>query len=221
MIFAQTSYATVLLTGDMDIRYKNIDFERQETELHAIGISLKKVFADKMGDRLTLFLLAETMHNFKENRVDQGYLQYKGPLGKWNITLGRYRLPYGLLPNYSAKRLLINTIEDEVIGFHSDNGLQLSGVLKNFDYAISLSQGVGHVFKPIDTNNNGLISFRVGYQGADFEDWRIGLSGLSGRITQETHNKSEVLNKKLFGVDLIKYSGPLVLRGEISFGEGR
>lgn len=48
---------------------------------------------------------------------------YKGPLGRWNIRLGRYRLPYGLVSNYSTDRVLIQGIEEEAIGFCADNGL--------------------------------------------------------------------------------------------------
>lgn len=217
LVFTAQPQATLFFTGDLDLRYKNIDFNKNEFELYVAGISLRKVFADKMGDRIILFLLAETMHNFDETMIDQGYFQYKGPLGKWNIILGRYRLPYGLLSNYSTERLLITTVENETIGFSSDNGLQLSGTIKNFDYAISLSQGVGQVFRQIDIDNNGMISFRVGYQGIDFEDFRIGLSGLIGKIIQEAPN--DVLNKKLLGVDIIKYSGPLVFRSEFSLGK--
>lgn len=218
-LFINQSKATTFVTGDIDLRYRDFNFKRGELELHAVSFSLRKTFADKFGDRMILFLLVEAMHNFKEGIIDQAYLQYKGPLGKWNITLGRYRLPYGLLPNYSTERLLITTIEDETIGICSDNGLQLSGVIGDFDYAISLSQGVGQAFKPINIGNQGLISFRVGYQGVDFEALGIGLSGLLGKIAPRIDNEDRILNKRLLGVDLIKYWGQLALRGELSFGE--
>jgi len=219
VLLVEQSQASLLFTTDMDLRYHNTDFTEHKAELHTIGVSFRKIFADEMGDRIILFLLAETMHNFKENMIDQGYLQYKGPLGKWNITLGRYRLPFGLLANYSTDRLLIKTIEYETIGFCSDNGLQISGILKDFDYAISLSQGVGKHFKSIDIDNQGLITFRVGYQGVDFEDFRIGLSGLTGKIYQEVDDKVGILNKKLLAIDIIKYSGRLVARSEFSYGK--
>ncbi|MFQ3675039.1 MAG: hypothetical protein SNJ64_00670 [Endomicrobiia bacterium] len=211
--------ANLLLTTDFDGRYKYVSFDESELHLHAIGVSLRKTFADKLGDRLTLFLLAETMHNFKKTMIDQGYVQYKGPLGKWNITLGRYRLPFGLLPDYSTNRLLITTVESETIGLSSDNGLQLSGTIKDFDYAISLSQGIGQKFKSIDKDKNGLVSFRLGYQGVDFEDFKVGISGLFGKIISDENNDSSVLNKKLLSIDLTKYSGRRVFRGEFSFGE--
>jgi hypothetical protein len=214
-IFAPPASATLFITADKDLRYSDDEFK-----VEALGLSLRKVFADEQGDRIILFTFIDSMHNFQETMLEQAYLQYKGPLGKWNLILGRYLLPFGLMPNYSTKRLLIESLEHEMIGIRSDQGVQLSGVIKDFDYAISLSQGVG-VRRWTDIDNDWLITIRVGYQGVDFEDLRIGLSGLLGRVLpDEIHSMGEVPKyKQLLALDLIKYYGPLVWRGELTYGE--
>lgn len=211
--FTKVVDATFFLSADSDLRYRSMD---DEFKVEALGLSLRKVVSDKKGDRFVFFTLLEAMHNFEEVMLDQAYLMYKGPLGKWNITAGRYRLPFGLLPNYSTERLLIKTLEHKTIGIESDNGLLLSGVLKDYDYAFSISQGVG-TEKWRDIDNNKLFTFRIGCEGDDFEDLRVGFSGLLGEVMYE-HNK-EILYKKLLAVDMIKYAGQAVLRSEISFGE--
>lgn len=222
LLFVVTSKASasLSLTADMDSRYQNTDFEEDELKVEAVGLSLKKVFSDAQGDRVILFTLLDAMDNFREVMVDQGYVQYKGPMGRWNIILGRYIAPFGLLPNYSTKRLLIKTLEYETAGLSSDSGLQVSGVLKDFDYAVSLSQGTG-ANRWADIDNEQVVSFRIGRQGADFEDLRVGLSGFLGRVMPDkTHGKTgSAAYKKLLAVDLIKYHGPMVARAEITVGE--
>ena len=214
-IFARPAEATLFVTADKDLRYSDDEFKAE-----ALGLILRKVFADQRGDRIILFTGIDSMHNFKETHLEQAYIQYKGPLGRWNLTAGRYLLPFGLLPNYSTKRLLIESLEYETIGLRYDTGLQLSGVLKDFDYAISLSQGVG-IGRWTDIDNEELITFRIGYQGVDFEDLRIGLSGLVGRVRPDKmHGRGGSSKyKQLLALDLIKYHGLLVWRAELTYGE--
>ena len=221
-LFVGTSrvFASLSLTADLDSRYENTDFEDGEAKVEALGLSLKKVFADDKGDRIILFTLLDAMDNFREVMVDQAYVQYKGPMGKWNIILGRYIVPFGLLPNYSTKRLLIKTLEYDTLGLNSDSGLQVSGVIQDFDYAFSLSQGTG-TNRWADIDNEPVVSFRLGRQGADFEDVRVGLSGFWGRVMPDkTHGElGPAAYKKLLAIDLIKYQGPMVARAEITVGE--
>ncbi len=214
-IFVQSAEAALFITADKDLRYQDDKFK-----VEALGLSLRKVFADERGDRIILFTQIDSMHDFQETMLEQVYIQYKGPLGRWNLTAGRYILPFGLLPNYRSKRLLIDTLEYETIGIGFDNGLQLSGVLKNFDYAISVSQGVG-VRRWTDIDNDGLITARVGYQGVDFEDLRVGFSALSGRaLSDKIHNPMKHSKyKNLVALDLTKYYGLMAWRGELTFGE--
>lgn len=215
LVFSPPAKAVLFFTADVDLRYSDDEFEAE-----ALGLSLRKVFADERGDRIILFTLIDSMHNFQETILGQAYIQYKGPLGRWNLTAGRYLLPFGLIPNHSTKRLLIKSLEHETIGIRTDSGLKLSGVLKDFDYALSLSQGVG-VGRWTDVDHAGVIAFRIGYQGVDFEDLRIGLSALSGRIVPDKMHSTRKTPayKNLLALDLIRYYGPLVGRAELTFGE--
>jgi hypothetical protein len=207
--------AALFLTADADLRYSD-----GKAEVNALGLNLRRTFADERGDRIILFTTMDAMHNFEAWMIDQAYVQYKGPLGRWNLTLGRYLLPFGLLPNYSTKRLLVKTLEYETIGLRSDNGLKLSGMVGDFDYALSLSQGVG-IRRWTDIDNDWLITARVGRPGVDFEELRIGLSALYGRITPDKihGHGGPPKDKQLLALDLIRYYGPLVWRAELILGK--
>ncbi len=220
LVFVHQANASFTLTADLDSRYQKVESKDGKTKVDALGVSLKKVFADTKGDRLILFTMIDAMDNFNEVMVDQGYLQYKGPMGKWNVVLGRYALPFGLLPNYSSSRLLTETLEYKTIGLSSDSGIQLLGVLDDFDYAFSLSQGVG-VNQWKDEDHEPVVSFRLGHQGIDFEDVRIGLSGFWGKSMSDQfhHDTISESYKKLLALDVIKYHGPLVFRSEITAGQ--
>ncbi|MDW8056426.1 MAG: hypothetical protein RMJ13_06940 [Elusimicrobiota bacterium] len=213
--------SSLFLTADADVRLSISDSFERKFGLEAVGISLRKVFTDNLGDRLIFFSLVDIVDNFRNKMLDQIYLQYKGPLGRWNITLGRYILPFGLLANYSSKRLLFKTLEYETIGIESDNGVSISGVISEFDYALSLTQGVGTT-RWVDIDKEILFTARFGYQSVEFESWNLGLSCALGRVIKVEHHMPVddiTLYKKLFSIDLTKYFGPAVLRSEISFGK--
>jgi hypothetical protein len=210
-----SAYATLFLTADKDLRYQD-----DEVKVEALGLNLRKVLADERGDRIILFTTVEAMHDFQDIMIDQAYVQYRGPMGIWNLTAGRYLLPFGLLPNYSTKRLLIDSLEHEMIGIRSDQGLKLSGLINNFDYAVSVSKGTG-VARWTDIDNDWLVTSRVGYQGVDFEDLRVGLSVLLGSVLPDRMDgmKRAPKYKRLVALDFIQYYGPLVWRAEIAHGE--
>ena len=211
-VFQEKANAAFFITADTDLRYTT---KENKLKIEGSGVSLRKIISDRKGDRIILFTLLDAMDNFEKIMFDQSYIQYKGPLGRWNVTAGRFRLPFGLLPNYSTKRLLIKTLEYKTIGLAEDTGLLFSGVLRDFDYGVSISHGEGHG-RWTDRDTDKLLTFRIGYQGVDFEDLRIGLSGLSGRVMQK-HTR-DILYKELLAVDVIKYYGQIAMRGELSLG---
>jgi hypothetical protein len=201
----------LFLNADLDIRYQT-DFKDGKFLLRGLGLSLRQIFSDRMGDRLILFTFVDGDSNLKKIHLDQGYLLYKGPLGRWQIGAGRYRLPFGLLPIYSTKRLLLNGLSEAVIGTDVDNGVIFSGRIASFDYSISITQGAGMEWtKKI----RPLLTARLGLQSVEFENFQVGLSGLLGRMIMEdtTHHLS------LLGFDLSKYFGPGVLRSELLLGK--
>jgi len=211
LLLTSQNQGALSVTADLDTRYRT-DFKEQEFLIQGLGLSARQIFSDRIGDRLLLFFFLNWQQGFKELKVDQVNLLYKGPLGKWQWTFGRYRLPFGLLPNYSTKRLLFPVISEAALGTDVDNGVMLSGLIGDFDYGASLSQGAGMEW----TKKVGpLLAFRLGHQNVEFEEFRFGLSGLWGKVIMD-----ETLHLiRLLSFDLIKYFGPGVLRSEGVIGK--
>jgi len=83
------------LSADVDARYRWEDRDDYEANLHRVGASVRKTFADDRGDRFILFALVEAEDDFDEIIAHEFYGQYKGPLGAWSLTTGRFGLPGG------------------------------------------------------------------------------------------------------------------------------
>lgn len=209
------------ISGDVDGRYKNTDGNKNDVELKELCLNFRKVFSDKKGDRLIVVGQLDMEHNFEEIKPYQTYLQYKGPLGKWNIRAGHYILPFGLLSDYDTERLVLQTIELLSLGIKLDTGIELLGYVGDFDYAVSLSQGVGRN-RLTDADNDKLVTARIGWQT---EETSIGLSGLIGKVLTEEESTirrdagSNSFYEKRLGIDVTKYIGSLILRGELLIGE--
>ncbi|MCC6545366.1 MAG: hypothetical protein IT392_12865 [Nitrospirae bacterium] len=159
--------------------------------------------------------------NFEKIQPYQTYLQYKGPLGKWNIRAGHYILPFGLLADYDTERLVLRTLEPLSLGIKLDTGVELLGFVRDMDYAVSVSQGVGRE-RLSDVDDNKLFTGRIGWQG---DDVNIGLSILNGRVLMEegsfirNETGADSLYERLLGIDLTWYHGSLILRGEATIGK--
>lgn len=199
---------------EIDLRYRNVDFTQNRLNIEKTAITLKKIFSDRKGDRFILFTKGEWEEDFHDSSLEQAYLQYKGPMGRWNITSGRFLIPFGLLPNYDTEWLLVKSQEDKTIGMKYDSGIKLSGIRGGFDYAISITQGVG-IRRWTDIDDDKVVTLRVGYEGRDFEDLKIGFSSLVGKVLL---NDGKAINKKLLAVDLMKQKGPFAGRGELVLG---
>lgn len=209
------------ISGGIDGRYINTNGNEHDAELEGLFLNLRKVFSDAKGDRLIAVGQFDADHNFEKIRPYQTYLQYKGPLGKWNVRAGHYILPFGLLLDYDTERLLLKTMEPVSLGIKLDTGIEVLGFLGDFDYAVSLSQGVGRN-RLTDVDNDKLLASRIGWQG---EDINIGLSGFIGEVLAE---KDSVVRQDLglgrfyakrLGIDITRYIDRLTLRAELSGGE--
>lgn len=210
----------VQLSGGMDARYIAED-GTQKGELEGLFLNLRKVISDEGGDRWILVGQVDAERNIEKIRPYQTYIQYKGPLGKWNIRAGHYILPFGLLTDYDTERLILRTLEPLSLGIKLDTGVELLGFVREFDYAVSVSEGTGRE-RLSDADDNKLFSGRIGWQD---DDLNIGLSILNGRVLTEegsvirNETGSESLYERRLGVDLTWYYGSLILRGESSFGK--
>lgn len=104
------------LSGGVDARYTHENQPRRDdAELHGFFLNLRQVWSDQTGDRWIGVAQADFDHNFEDVRPYQVYLQYKGPLGKWNVLAGHYLLPFGLLAHHDTERLLMRGIEDHAL----------------------------------------------------------------------------------------------------------
>lgn len=211
----------VQLSGGMDARYIAED-GAQKGELEGLFLNLRKVISDEGGDRWILVGQVDAERNIEKIRPYQTYIQYKGPLGKWNIRAGHYILPFGLLTDYDTERLVLRTLEPLSLGIKLDTGVELLGFVREFDYAVSVSQGVGRE-RLSDADDNKLLSGRIGWHWDD--DVNIGLSILNGRVLTEEgsvirdETGSYALYERRLGIDLTWYYGSLILRGEASAGK--
>jgi hypothetical protein len=209
------------VSGGADGRYINTNGDENDVELEGLFLNVRKVFSDEKGDRFIAVGQVDVDHNFEDIKPYQTYLQYKGPLGKWNIRAGHYILPFGLLFEYDTERLILKTLEPLSLGIKLDTGIELLGFLGNFDYAVSLSQGAGRN-RLTDIDNDKIITARIGWQG---EDISIGISGLTGEVLTD---KGSIIRKEIWqntfyekrlGLDITKYMGPLITRVELLIGE--
>lgn len=204
------------ISADADLRYRLLEWHRHDGGLHVAGLSVRKTFADKKGDRLTLFGLVEVYDNFKEIMPHELYALYKGPLGSWNVTVGRFGLPYGHLPNFSGSRLLFEMPHKQVIGYEVDNGVMISGVKGMWDYAVAASQGYGPHHTP-GFPGHGLATARVGATLGDAGDVILGVSGAYGR-TSHAHERDSTTSRAVGGADATIYLGRLLYRLELNGG---
>jgi hypothetical protein len=209
---------------DGDARYLFSDWEDHEANIHVAGVSVRKTFSDRKGDRFTVFGLAEAEDNFSEIMLHEVYGLYKGPLGSWNVTAGRFGLPWGLLPGFSASRLLYNMPHNKLLGMDVDSGVKVSGVLGAVDYAVSFTQGYGPHHTPHDWGY-GLGMARIGFTPGDTEEFSIGMSGAAGKSisahdddSHDESDKNKAVHRALVGMDATCYLGRWLGRVEIATG---
>ncbi|MBD3391190.1 MAG: hypothetical protein GF418_03970 [Chitinivibrionales bacterium] len=201
---------------DGDARYHLEEWTGHEAELHMLGLLVRKTLADDKGDRLTVAALAEAEHNFENILLHELSAKYKGPLGRWNITAGRFIVPYGLLKTFDATRQLYESLCPGTIGFHADNGLMLSGVLGRFDYALSVTQGYGAHHVP-GFPGHGFGVARLGIAVGETDEIILGISGAYGE-TSARHHRDSALDRGLGGIDATLYAGPVLGRAEVNAG---
>lgn len=211
---------------DADGRYRWAEREGHDASLHLLGASVRKTFSDDRGDRFILFGLAEAEDNFSEVMLHEIYGQYKGPLGSWNVTIGRFGLPWGLLPGFSASRLLYDMPDDKLLGMDVDSGIKVSGVIGAFDYGVSVTQGYGPHQTPHDLGH-GLGVARIGFTPGDTEEFTMGVSAAWGQSVldhdadgpaQMDHDKDRAVRRALGGLDATMYMGRWLGRMEVSAG---
>lgn len=192
------------------LQHKNSDYTNNKLTFEKSSVSIKKVISDEKGDKLNIFLKLEAEDNFEEKNVDQFYIKYKGPMGRWNMALGRSLIPFGLLTDYDSEMLILETQDKKTIGYRNDDGIKITGFWKSMDYALLASPGKW-MKNDKKWNKDKMVSLKISFKGYDFEDPQLGFSFLSGKF--------EGINKDLFAIDVIKYHDLLVTRNELVIGK--
>ncbi len=210
------------LSGGVDGRFNHENHPRSdEVELNGLFLNLRQVWADESGDRWIGVAQVDFDDNFENIAPYQLYLQYKGPLGKWNARAGLYLLPFGLLATYDTERLLLTGIENTSLGIRQDVGAQVFGHFGDWDYAVSVTDGLSNI-RFADSRANPVLTARLAYVK---DDWQVGLSTLIGRpwarfepLVGEEESSARFTQERLLALDATKSFGPLTLRAEASGG---
>jgi hypothetical protein len=209
------AYGSGNISAEIDARLRLEERGELDAQLHLLGLSLRHTFADRRGDRLALFSLVRAEHDLSEVILHELYARYKGPLGAWDLTVGRFRLPYGLMYGFDAATLLYETPHEMLLGMDSDNGVMLSGIVGPGDYAVSLTQGYGH--HAPDFPGHGIVIVRLGLMPGETEEISIGISGAYGR-SSTAHDGESAVERALAGADATLYLGRWLSRIEMDVG---
>lgn len=205
------------ISGGLDGRFTNEGENQGETGLYrpqltGAFLNLRKVWSDGYGDRWIGVAQGDFDDNFRRIRPYQAYVQYKGPLGKWNVLAGHYLLPFGLLATYDTERLVLQGLERTSLGMRKDTGAEAFGRSGSWDYALSASDGLSDR-RFVDSRANPVVTARAAYVRGDAQ---VGFSALIGRVLLDPEfgfTRSDA-NERRIAVDVTKPFGPLTLRGE-------
>lgn len=215
-VFTGVVQASWNINADADLRGTLTDKNDNSVAVQALGLSVRKTFSDNQGDRFILFGLVETEENVSSVMVHELYARYKGPLGVWNLSAGRFSLPYGLITSFSSSRLLYQSAYEQSIGIDADNGLMVSGTAGSLDYGLAFTQGYGP-HRKIDLSGHGLVSTRAGFTFGDAEEYMLGLSAAYGK-TSHGHGTDHAVQRALAGIDGTFMLGQFLTRLEASGG---
>ncbi len=201
--------AGIQLSGGIDARYT---LPKDRFNLEGIFLNLRKTWSDEMGDRWIAVIQSDFDDNLRRVKPYQVYLQYKGPLGKWNIRGGHYLLPFGLLATYDTERLLLQGLEKTSLRIRKDTGVEVLGRFGMWDYAVSITDGLGDR-KFIDSMANPVFTGRLAYVE---DDWQLGISTLVGRVLMNPEFETDdgAVRERRLAVDFTRTQGPLVIRAE-------
>ena len=170
---------TPTFSGGLDVRASYASPPRDSNvAVRGAFLNVRQVWGDAAGDRWIGVAQVDVENDFEDVRPYQVYLQYKGPLGRWNIRAGHYLLPFGLLANYDTERLLLRGLEETSLGIRHDTGAETFGRMGDWDYAVSVTDGLSDILFS-DSRANPLFTARAAYVKGD---WQVGFSTLAGRV---------------------------------------
>ena len=210
------------LSGGVDTRYTHENHPpRDGAELRGLFLNLRQVWSDESGDRWIGVAQVDFDRNLADIRPYQAYLQYKGPLGKWNGRAGHYLLPYGLLATHDTERFVLQGFEDTSLGLRKDTGAEVFGHFGAWDYAVSVTAGLSDI-RFADPRANPVLTARL---ACVKDDWQVGISALAGRpwarfapLVGGGGTSARFTQERRLALDATKSWGPLTVRAEASGG---
>lgn len=209
---ASVSAQSVQISGGADGRMVGEDFRTVEAVMEGVFLNVQKTFRDEMGDRWLAAFQVDWEDNFRELLPYQTFLQYKGPLGRWNIRAGHFLLPFSLQSTHDTERLLFRTLEEDMTGMRLDWGLGSFGYAGDFNWFAALTSGLGEAW-PVHAPEGLVATGRIGYED---QAWSGGVSVLAGegRFVPDENRKGIALRQQKAAVDVSAFLGPWVLRAE-------
>ncbi len=204
------------LSLDGDVRAEFPEGEETTAWFNVAGLSLRKTISDQTGDRLILFALMESRDDFSDTMLHELYARYKGPMGKWNITVGRFQLPFGLLTGFTTSRLLYDSLF-VTTDPDADSGLMISGVAGNVDYGIAMVQGIG-VHGDHEFPGPGNAMGRLGMTFGNSEEVSAGISAMIGR-SRHPHHEDHIVPRQVAAMDATAVLGRWITRWEVQAGK--
>ena len=204
------------VSGGVDLRALFPEGYERALVLQGLFLNARRVFRDDLGDRWIVVAQGDADSNFTEVRPYQLYLQYKGPLGRWNVRAGHYVVPFGLLAEYDTERFVLDAVEEENIGLKLDTGIEALGYAGAWDWATSVSAGAGRRW-PSEGEGTYLLTARAG-RGSD--EWKMGYSVLLGtvRTGDGFHDPGATVRERKMALDLTHLGGRWTARAEVSPG---
>lgn len=204
------------VSGGIDARVSVEEERAPDAAFKGLFLNLRHVFRDELGDRWIAVAQVDADDNFQLVRPYQAYLQYKGPLGRWNLRAGHYLLPFGLLANYDTERLVLNAVELQTLGIKLDTGLEGFAYAGAWDWAVAAGSGVGRRW-PDQPGEHFVATARVA-RGTDTR--QVGLSALAGTILtdEEFPAGPTILLQRKVALDATVLVNRWSLRAEASGG---
>ncbi len=200
------------LSGGADGRITVTDFRPIDPVMKGVFLNGQNIFRDEMGDRWLASYQVDWKDNFRDLLPYQTFLQYKGPLGKWNIRAGHFLLPFSLQSEYDTERLLFRTIEEEMTGTRLDWGGGAFGYAGDFTWSTAVTSGLGEEW-PVHAPDGVLFTARLAYARSS---WSVGSSFLSGigYFAPGAAQEGFDLHQQKIALDLSAFLGQWIIRTE-------
>ncbi|OQA15456.1 MAG: hypothetical protein BWY64_02869 [bacterium ADurb.Bin363] len=125
----------------------------------SIGFEAYKKFSGEYGDwgegdlqfRMTYSplknMIVTPMHadfdSIGQPVIYNAFLNFKGNMGRSNIKIGHFDVPFGLEPDLDTHATLLQTLAMSNFGYIQDWGISLNGQLENIDYEAGIFTGTG------------------------------------------------------------------------------